>query len=82
MGAFAMLMSALENISATCRIYRVNTRKLTAQELRRSFESFFDEQMMNMCEQMCVCLPACSIGFEKFFQERLHLLFSDRVDVN
>ena len=51
MGALAMSVSALSNVSATCRIYTVNTRKLTAQEWRRSFECFF-----NHCVIKCVCV--------------------------
>ena len=45
-------MSALWNISATCRIYTVKTRKLTASEWRSSSECFFD-QCVNKC--VCVC---------------------------
>ena len=37
---------------------------------------------LSMCEQMCVCLPVCSHWFEKSLWKRLHLLFSDRVDIN
>ena len=54
MGAFAMSVSALQNVSATCRIYTVNTRKLTAQEWKRSLEWCFDE---------CVCVCVCASLF-------------------
>ena len=68
------------------QIYTVNTRKLTAQEWRHSFECFFDQINANKLAdthtvvhiKMCVGLPACSHWFDKFFQERLHLLIASQ----